>query len=209
MKKEFDVSDVIQNWKNLNIERCEMKFSCGGDSMNDYTFIFYDKKDKKIETELDLYFENNVFNNVEFYENSDGHYIGESGVVHITLNDEGDDFDYSKSALSEWSENYTQTTLVLLTPEEIEFINGKVLNLVGNQDSSVINYKVDCILNDQEEELSENLLNKLYSHAEDYEFEDVEGEDEEWWSFETNEIVEDKIQLQVSRNFLTTTESEI
>lgn len=209
MKQDFNVSDVIQSWKDLNIERCEMEFSCGGDSMNDYTFIFYDKENEKVETELESYFEDNVFYNVEFYEVSDGHYIGESGVVHITLNDEEDGFDYSKSAYSEWSENHTETTLVLLTPEEIEFVNGKVLNLVGNQDSNAINYKADCILNDQEEELSENLLNKLSSHAEDYIFEDVDGEEEDWWSFETNEIVEDKIQVQVSRNFLTTTESEI
>jgi hypothetical protein len=209
MKQDFNVSDVIQSWKDLNIERCEMEFSCGGDSMNDYTFIFYDKEDKKVETELESYFEDNVFYNVEFYEVSDGHYLGESGVVHITLNDEEDGFDYSKSAYSEWSENHTETTLVLLTPEEIEFVNGKVLNLVGNQDGIAINYKVDCILNDQEVELSENLLNKLSSHAEDYVFEDVDGEEEDWWSFETNEIVGDKIQLQVSRNFLTTTDSEI
>jgi hypothetical protein len=209
MKQDFNVSDVIQSWKDLNIGRCEMEFSCGGDSMNDYTFIFYDNKNEKVETELESYFEDNVFYNVEFYEVSDGHYLGESGVVHIALNDEEDGFDYSKSAYSEWSENHTETTLVLLTPEEIEFVNGKVLNLVGNQDGIAINYKVDCILNDQEVELSENLLNKLSSHAEDYVFEDVDGEEEEWWSFETNEIVGDKIQLQVSRNFLTTTESEI
>lgn len=209
MKKEFDVSDVIQIWKTLNVERCEMEFSCGGDSMNDYCFNFFDKKNEKIETELDLYFENNVFHNVEFYENSDGHYIGESGVVDITLNEDEDDFEYNKSSSSEWSETHTETSLVLLTPEEIEFINGKVMNLTGSQDTLAINYKTDCILNDQEEELSENILNKLSDHAENYEFEDASGEEEDWWTFETNEIVEDKIQLQVSRQFTTITEGEL
>ena len=35
-------------WKKLGITSCTMEFSCGGDSMNDYTFRFYTKNKSKI-----------------------------------------------------------------------------------------------------------------------------------------------------------------
>ena len=88
-KNDVEVSQEITLWKENKIHECIMEFSCGGDSMNDYDFKFYDKKGKEIVcVELKDFFEDEVFRRVEFYVNSDGHYIGEFGQVVITLNDE-------------------------------------------------------------------------------------------------------------------------
>ncbi len=90
------VIEAVSEWKKLGIENANMEFSCGGDSMSDYSFTFYTKnttpggtENISVESEeLVLFFDRQIFDDVEFYVNSDGHYIGESGNVVITLNDE-------------------------------------------------------------------------------------------------------------------------
>ena len=47
-----ELQEAIKEWKKHNISRCEMEFSCGGDSMNDTQFSFYDKNDIEIDNEL-------------------------------------------------------------------------------------------------------------------------------------------------------------
>jgi len=70
----MQTNEAIKLWKELNIDRCEMEFSCGGDSMNETEYTLYDKEDNEVESEeLADYFENEVYKNVEFYEVSDGH----------------------------------------------------------------------------------------------------------------------------------------
>ena len=107
--------DAVQEWKRLGITSCTMQFSCGGDSMNDYSFEFCKDGVGKVESEeLKDFFDNEVFKKVEFYENSDGHYIGEAGSVEIELNGTGEEddehfFSYSKTSQSEWNESFTET----------------------------------------------------------------------------------------------------
>jgi hypothetical protein len=43
--------EPIKLWKELEIEKCIMEFSCGGDSMNDYNFKFFDNKNKEVENQ--------------------------------------------------------------------------------------------------------------------------------------------------------------
>jgi len=72
----------IKLWKENNIERCVMEFSCGGDSMNETDFTLYDKSGEEVICdELTDYFEDIVYKEVDFYEVSDGHYMGEFGQV--------------------------------------------------------------------------------------------------------------------------------
>ena len=199
-----NVIEAVSEWKKLGIESANMEFSCGGDSMNDYSFVFYTKnttpggtENIEVESEeLVSFFDTQIFDDVEFYVNSDGHYIGESGNVVITLNDDEDGFSYDKQAESEWSESYEETIHIKLSKEEIEFVKNKVLNINGGTDGdATFNYKVDCIITDEEEEIIEVLGKRLETDCEEYEFEEAEGEQEDWFTWSTNQEVEDVIQF--------------
>lgn len=191
------VIEAVSEWKKLGIENANMEFICGGDSMGDYSFTFYTNEKNEVESEeLVLFFDRQIFDDVEFYVNSDGHYIGESGNVVITLNDEEDGFVYDKQSQSEWSESYEETIHIKLSKEEIEFVKNKILNINGGTDGdATFNYKLDCIITDEDEEIIEVLGKRLETDCEEYEFEEVEGEQEDWFTWSTNQEVEDVIQF--------------
>jgi hypothetical protein len=216
--------EAVKIWKELGITECIMEFSCGGDSMNDYSFTFY-KGSKKVESdELNNFFDEEVFNQVEFYVNSDGHYIGEAGEVHIELDDSDDDeeehgFNYSKSAQSEFSERFSSYGQVKLTEKEVKFIKDYVLNINGGDGEFNINYKRDLILSDENEKLVEELENKIVNFAEELDVEgEGDGEASDWYSFTTTDDEDDEIPtlkvddehllLRVSREFYVYRDSE-
>lgn len=210
--------EIVKLWKDNKIESCEMKFSCGGDSMDDYEFVFYNNKKKQVECdELVDFFDEEVFKRVEFYVNSDGYYIGESGTVEITL-DEGIEraFDYMKRATSEYSESFTETTEIELNEKEVDFISKYVGSIVGGDGGNAINYKQDLIVTDEIEDVSDKLLNKINDTACEYEFSEALGEPEDWYRFSTRVDGEDvllldenKLSIDVSRNHLMTSDSEL
>lgn len=187
-------------WKKLGITNCTMDFSCGGDSMNDYSFVFYtDNKNKgknepavvevKCE-ELRSYFENEVFNQVEFYVNSDGHYQGEFGQVEITFEEDDDEpeFTYNKSSKSEWSEHTTNVIEIKLTEKMVKFINDYVSNINGGDEDCVINFKSDFIMNEEDEETYQKLQSLIVDEVSEFTPE-IGDEDElsDWYSFTTND----------------------
>jgi len=205
-----ETNEIIELWKKLDIQRCEMEFSCGGDSMNETDFTFYDSQDNQVDAdELESYFEGEVYNQVEFYEVSDGHYMGEFGQVVITLEDEDDEpfFQYDKQAQSEWEEREIEVMKYDLTDSEVKFLTEKVDSIVGGEDGQAINYKTDCVLSDEEEELSEKLLQDIADAADEYDFQDADGEPQEWFTFSTDtgdgeiEIIDNKLSVEVQRSF--------
>lgn len=206
------ITEAVTEWKKLGIDNANMNFSCGGDSMGDYSFEFYTSEKVEVKSgELFSFFETEIYEAVKFYEDSNGHYIGESGNVVITLNDEEDGFVYDKQSQSEWSESCEETIHIKLSKEEIEFVKNKILNINGGTDGdATFNYKLDCIITDEDEEIIEVLGKRLETDCEVYEFEDVEGEEEEWFTWSTNQEVEDVIQFTeedemlviVRRNFI-------
>ena len=215
------ITEAVSEWKKLGIDNANMEFSCGGDSMSDYSFTFYTKNKSAVtgrpenisveSEELVSFFDLQIFDDVEFYVNSDGHYIGESCNVVITLNDDEDGFVYDKQSQSEWSESYEETIHIKLSKEEVEFVKNKILNINGGQDGdATFNYKIDCVITDEEEELIETLGKRLENECETYEFQDVEGEEEDWFTWSTNQEVDDVIQIteedemlvMVRRNFI-------
>ena len=208
MSNNQNENEIVQLWKELNVARINFEFSCGGDSMNDTTITIHGEDDEEIENEtLKTYFDNEVYNAVEFYVNSDGHYQGESGYVNITLDEDGETFNYSKYSESEWTETLTTTTQVELTDEQVAFINDKVLNINGSYDEIAVNYKQDCILSDEEEEIAEELERTIQEQLESYSPEQDEGElQEDWFTFTTNpegetlKIVGNGLQVQVNNS---------
>jgi hypothetical protein len=177
---------VHQIWRELGISYANYQFSCGGDSMNETTLTLTGKDGEEISNqEIEDYIEDEIYNRVEFYVNSDGHYMGESGDVKITLEDGEDDFCYSKSSQSEWNENIQSEIRIGLDEKEVEFIKAKVLNINGSSDEFVWNYKEDLILTDEEEELQKELETKMEDRMSEFQPE-TDNEVQDWYTFTTN-----------------------
>lgn len=208
---------VVELWKKRNINEVILTFDCGGDSMGNMdweVFTAKGKYDGKDRTEITDFFHDEVFRKVEFYECSDGEYMGESGTVTITLNDE-DDFDYDKSATSEYNTTEQEVLEVELNVDEEEFLKNYVSNINGGEGSYIFNYKKDFILTEELEELVDDLGERIDQESIDLEF-DVDGEWNEWYSFSTDledsvstelTIVNHKLRISVNKTFYTYEES--
>jgi hypothetical protein len=148
--------------------------------MNDTSIEIYDKEDNIIEVpEISDYFDEAVYNNVDFYEASDGHYMGEDGKVIITLTDDEDGFDYCKDSQEEWCENELFTEKFVLTDEEVDFIDKYVADINGNMSDGDynVNYKVDFVQTDELIELEQELVKKIENYFDNYDhkLEEVTG----------------------------------
>lgn len=183
------VEKIIEIWNELQITHIDFEFTCGGDSMNDTTLVIH-KGDEVIENEaISTYFDHEVYNAVEFYVNSDGHYQGESGNVLIQMNDEGNGFDYMKSAQAEYCERITSEVEVELTDEEIEFVKEFVRDINGgDSENANLNYKKDFIINQKRKELIDSIGEKVADICGGF-VPEIEGGGEvnDWYSFTTNE----------------------
>jgi hypothetical protein len=194
---------AIKIWKENNITSGNFEFSCGGDSMNDWNITFTDKAGNEVENEdLKGFIEDDVFKNVEFYVNSDGYYIGEAGNVSIELNEDDNDFNYSKSAQSEWNEIEHIIAYVDLTDEEVALLKAKVFNINGSYNTiTTINYKNDCILSTKEHETLTALIEKIDEVAANTK-PDTDNFDEEWYIFTTNDENSELTELTIEDNKL-------
>ncbi len=182
-----DVQQMIALWKEKGIVRGEFVFQCGGDQMNDTEMHFYNDKGDEVECEeLESYIDNQIYQEVEFYVNSDGHYQGESGVVYIEISDDEESFFYNKTSESEWNESFSEVGYCELTEPEIAFVKDKVHSLVGGGDGEATNFKRDCILNDEEVVLLNSIIDKIRDYAESYTFENSEGEENDWFTYTTD-----------------------
>jgi hypothetical protein len=144
---------------------------------------------------LESYFEDEVYKNVQFYEASDGHYIGESGYVRIELSDEGDEFYYTKSAEAEWSENKSGEVLVPITDEEFKILDEYILGMANsNWNGASVDYKKDFILTDELEVAIKDLQDKFENHS--YDFQPETGGEVEDESHRFNTTNEDTMQME-------------
>ena len=200
--------NIIKIWKEKNIDHVNFNFSCGGDSMNDTSIEIFDKEGELVQdSELETYFDDKTYNNVEFYVNSDGHYQGEFGVVTIEFDEDENDFTYSKSSSSEWSESSVNEAEIELTDEEVKFVADYVLNINGGEDDIQTNYKKDFILTNEQEETLKGLEEKISEFAQDYTPNDIEGEMNEWHTYTTNEegeelkLVDNMLTLSINKSF--------
>jgi hypothetical protein len=182
---------IIQLWKEKGVESINYEFDCGGDNMGETTLNILDKEENLIECkEIEDYFENKIYDNVEFYVNSDGHYMGERGNVYVYLEEnEGEPyFSYSKTSMEEYNEREDFDVMIELSDEEIEYISLYVNNInTGWGDDMNFNYKTDFIKTDRHEELEKSIDEKLTQYYDDY-VPDLVGENSETdMSLNTNE----------------------
>lgn len=207
----MELKQVIKIWQELNIDRAVFDFSCGGDSMGDTSLSFFDKKDNIVNSdELETYFGNQVYNKVSFYDSSDGYYQGESGSVTITFDNDAQDFNYSKQSEAEYSERYTRNGYLKLTDEQVKFIKNYVDNINGAEGEGFsMNFSCDFIMGDKEEEIADELEELIGNFVDSFEFQNVEGEPEDWYTFTTNELGDEleidsanRLKIQISKSFI-------
>lgn len=209
---------TIKLWKKLKVSSIEFQFSCGGDSMTETEFTIHGPKKplkSKQAKEIVSYFEDAIYNHVEFYETGDGHYQGEFGTVEITLvEDEGEEpyFQYDKMASSEWSESASNMGQVELTQEEADFIKTYIRSMQGGRDdANAINYSQDFIMSDEHEKLMDDVLQRVHDMASDLEFEgldfDTKNNNDGWYMFEYRNIDgENVMHVEVTKSFYVTKE---
>lgn len=202
----METNEIIELWKKLCVDRVEIFFSCGGDSMGDFETNVYYKNDNPERDDYTFisYFEDNVYDNVEFYDASDGVYLGEYGTVVITYED-GDYFLYDKNSTSEYNESYPFTIDFKLESDEINLLQKNIISNMngGYFENSNVNYSTDCILTDEDEEIIEKLLERIDETCSMFRPDDVEGEEQEEYSWEIDnfEIESDSITISGSRNY--------
>ena len=191
----MELKEAIARWKELNVDRVVLTFNCGGDSMGDMDWEVFGANDQRIEDEdLISYFDREVFNRVDFYVNSDGHYMGESGTVTILLEDDMEaeqDFIYNKEAYSDYSETHESTVLIELTDAEVAYIKEYVRDINGGADERVnFNYSKDFIMTDEMSELEASISEKIGDFTSQYMPDDIEedGHLEDWYSFNTDDF---------------------
>lgn len=179
--------EIIKLWKELGVDYVNFEFSCGGDSMNDTSIQIYDDKGSEIDCgEIRDYIDDVIYRKVDFYEASDGHYMGEAGNVEIRLSADEEELEYSKSSQSEWCERITSNLEIELEEKEVQFIKNKVLNINGGEGDYTINYKQDCILTDEEEEIVNSIEEKVENGCRDFS-PDTLNDCTDWYAFTTNE----------------------
>jgi hypothetical protein len=182
-----NLETVIALWKEKGIEQANFIFACGGDCMGDTEWQLLDKDSHEVEDEdIKDYLDGRVYNDVEFYVDSDGHYNGESGTVNVQLNDEEDDFTFSKDTEYEYSESVTEETIYTLTEEEAKFLAENVNNINGGDGSVMTYFKHDFIMTDEQEAMLKDLEDKLWDFVRNFEPKDeLDGEMGDWFSFST------------------------
>lgn len=195
----MEETQIIKLWKELKVNYVNFEFSCGGDSMNETSIKIYNSKHFEIDSnEIRIYIDDVIYRNVEFYDASDGHYIGESGFVKIRLTEDEEDLDYLKVSQSEWCEKITSEIQVLLTEKEVQFIKDKVLNINGEEGATTTNYKQDCILNDEEERFVTSIEEKIENACMNFS-PDILNNCTDWYIFSTNETGDE---IRFNDNFL-------
>lgn len=171
------MEEMIRIWKECGVREAEFHFDCGGDSMNETHWVFLDSKGETIDSSslsvVESQLESDVYDNIQFYEASDGHYLGESGTVNVTLNDEGYGFDMYKSSTEQWNETLSVNEEIDISEELGRLLHKKVASIVSVDGWSIRrgsgeterNYKDDCIISDREEELISEFESRLIKMA--------------------------------------------
>jgi len=192
------MKDIIKLWKKLGIQEVEFEFDCGGDSMGSTEIRIYTNKsnNETIENEtISDFIDDEVYKHVDFYVNSDGHYSGESGIVYIHLDDDEESLTYYKCGRSNYNEMHTEKVDVLLSDEEVQFLNEFVSSFGGGMDEIFgVNYKKDFILTDELEVAIKDLQDKFENHS--YDFQPETGGEVEDESHRFNTTNEDTMQME-------------
>jgi hypothetical protein len=201
------MEELIKKWKEYNIDRAEFEFTCGGDSMGDTELVFYDKDNNEVEVDFNSEIENEIYDNITFYDASDGHYQGEAGTVTVTLvEEEGEEpyFQFDKDAQSEYSESYTDRIQFEFSKEQYDYLEKHVEDIKDNYsiDAIVFLYKIDFFVSPEKELIEKSIMEIIKQMCDDHEYEysgNGELEDSDYYDVNNIEFLGDnKINLDLN-----------
>lgn len=155
---------LLQRWKELNVKNATFDFDCGGDCMGETELTIINNDEESVEDEnFEKLLESEIYRNVEFYEASDGHYIGEKGTVNICFDDELNDLVYDKMSTSQLEEQKTITVPIELTDKEVDFLNShvSVMRSFSWSGGEEVIYKNDFILTPELEDIQNGIEAKF------------------------------------------------
>ena len=151
--------EYVKIWKKHKITHAEFSFDSLSDVEGDITFYRGDKIIKE-KWGLSSYLIDDIFQYVDFLEESDRYYTGERGTVTIELYEEDEDepfFQYTKSSKYLRSEWRGEEILCEITKEQAQFLEEYVSDMSGGEDGREVNYKKDFILTEKIEEMIDKL----------------------------------------------------
>lgn len=188
----MEEKEVIAKMRELGIDHAKFVFYCGGDSMGDTHMEYCDKDGNTIDnSELDSYFDDEVYNKITFYEASDGHYCGEDGhvLIEIDMYEGEETLSYVKLAQAEWSECVSEEIPVELTKEEVAFIKAYIENINGGEGEwTNVNYSTDFIMTNEQQALLESIKAKVDKAVEDCEPNYIGDNPQDWYNFSTEDM---------------------
>lgn len=161
--------EIIELFKKYNLKEIRVTFEMGGDSgdLNDITYT--DKNGNDIDiVDDDNHIRDAVYDNITFYEASNGYYSGENGTVIIEL-DEDDNLTFAKTGVSIYNESYTEEHNIEFTKEENQYINKYIKELgISGWNGDICLYNTDFILTEELEEIDNSIKQKLASFIKDF-----------------------------------------
>ena len=155
--------EYVKIWKKHKITHAEFSFDSLSDVEDDITFYRGDKIIKE-KWGLSSYLIDDIFQYVDFLEESDRYYTGERGTVTIELCEEDEDepfFQYAKSSKYLRSDWRGEEILCEITKEQAQFLEEYVSDMSGGEDGREVNYKKDFILTEKIEEMIEELYDNF------------------------------------------------
>jgi hypothetical protein len=198
--------EIKKIFNQYGVDKVEVLFDCGGDSMNSIEVLYYDEEDNKISLPSDVYvqlsdqLESKMYDVVEFYEVGDGIYQGESGIVEIFF--DADELKFKKSSTQHFEEPVRATIDITekLNSEQIDFLKSKVSNFnydgMSNNDD-LWNYKTDLILSEYERTIQKDLSKIIDDIIQEQPTPELEGDIQErlYVNYTCELISSDKFQV--------------
>ena len=157
------------------IDKIEWTYHAGGDSLNDYDHVYFlNGEEVTLENPIDP--TDYILDNVDIADASDGHYLGEFGTVHVTLED--DELSVYKDYRSEWSEPYTEELSLEVSPEAAKVLENIEILIyeISNGDLEELVFKKDLFVNDEIATIIEDTIDEVVDAADNFvcNYEDVE-----------------------------------
>lgn len=160
------------------IDKIEWTYHAGGDSLNDYEHKYL-LNGEEVTPLNPIEPTDYILDNVDIADASDGHYLGEFGTVHITLEDA--ELTVSKDYQTEWSESYSEELSLEVSPEASKvFENIETLQYeLANSSLDDLDFKKDLFINNKIATIIENTVEEMVSVADEF-TEQLSGEIEEY-----------------------------
>lgn len=201
MEKTFqNEKKLLNEFKEKGISYAIFTYDAGNDSFNDMVLDFYDTNDKLLEINdsgFETLVEDLIFKNCTFYEASDGHYMGESGTVTISIEEDDDEeyFNFDKDTKYAYNENILSEIEIILTPIQLDFVENYVSNINGETYSDVnINYKTDFIINNERQIIINELCDLIEQKTSEFIPEDILDLDE-YYDYDSSENADNTLEL--------------